>query len=84
MIVRSIGKKISLGFSIACLPCAAASFAAFIYMIREKGIEDVLSASAMATTLFFVSCAIVLYFISKPPHHKLQPWDASVPGSSLP
>jgi len=75
MIVRSTSKKIALGFAIACLICTAASLAAFIYFLVGKGVQDVLSASAMATTLFFGSCATVLYFISKPPRHELQPWD---------
>lgn len=36
--VRSTGKKIILGFAIACLPCMAVSFAAFIYWTLDKGI----------------------------------------------
>lgn len=75
MTVRSTGKKIALGFAVACLPCMAASFAIFIYFIWDKGIQDVLTASAMATTLFFASCTTVLFFMSKPPRHELQPWD---------
>jgi hypothetical protein len=75
MTVRTTGKKIALGFAIACLPCVAASFAAFIYLVWNKGMHDVLTASAMATTLFFASCTMLLYFMSKPPLHELQPWD---------
>ncbi|MEN9357046.1 MAG: hypothetical protein RL695_1217, partial [Pseudomonadota bacterium] len=37
---------------------------------------DVFTASAMATSLFFASTGFVLYAISKPPLHELQPWDA--------
>lgn len=73
MAVRSIGKKIALGFAIACLPGMLVSLAAFIYFVSNKGFQDVLSASAMATTLFFASCATVLYLISKPPRHNLPP-----------
>lgn len=75
MTVRTTGKKIALGFAIACLPCTAVSFAAFIYWIWDKGMQDVLTASAMATTLFFASCTMVLYLMSKPPLHELRPWD---------
>lgn len=76
MTVRSIGKKIALGFSIASLVCMLASLVTFIYFVQGKGMMDVLTASAMATTLFFASVAIVLFFISKPPLHELLPWDA--------
>jgi uncharacterized membrane protein len=75
MIVRSTGNKIALGFSIACLLCMVVSLAVFIYLIGSKGMQDVLTASAMATTLFFASCTTVLFFMSKPPRHELQPWD---------
>lgn len=77
MTARTTGHRIALGFAIACLPCMAISLATFIYFVWTKGFQDVLSASAMATTLFFASCAIVLYFMSKPPHYELQPWDAN-------
>ncbi len=76
MTTRSIGKKIALGFSIASVVCMIASAATFIYFQQTKGMMDVLTASAMATTLFFASVAFVLYFISKPPLHELLPWDA--------
>lgn len=74
MTVRSTGKKIALGFAVACLPLVAASVAAFIYLLVNKGMQDVLTASALAVTLFFVSCATVLFFMSEPPRHALRPW----------
>lgn len=80
MTVRSTGKKITLGFALACLPCIAASLAAFTYLVWDRGMQDVLSASALATTLFFASCALVLFLISKPPRHALLPWDGSEAG----
>lgn len=79
MTARTTGKKIALGFAIACLPCTVVSLAAFIYWIWDKGMHDVLTASAMATTLFFASCTMVLYLMSKPPLHELQPWDEKDP-----
>ena len=75
MTVRSTGKKIALGFALACLPCLAISLAAFAYLVWDRGMQDVLSASALATTLFFASCALVLFMMSKPPRHALLPWD---------
>lgn len=75
MTVRTTGKKIALGFAIACLPCVAISLATFAYLVWDRGMQDVLSASALATTLFFASCALVLFLMSKPPRHALLPWD---------
>lgn len=74
MTVRSTGKKIALAFSIACLPLMAASLALFVYLVLDKGLQHVLTASALATTLFLASCATVLFFMSKPPLHVLRPW----------
>jgi hypothetical protein len=74
MTVRSTGKKIALGSAIACLPLVAASFAGFIYLVFDKGMQHVLTGSALATTLFFASCATVLFFMSQPPRYALRPW----------
>lgn len=73
--IRSTGKKIAFGFAIACLFGMAASLMLFVYFLNSKGINDVLTASAMATIVFFGSCAVVLYFMSKPPRYELRPWD---------
>lgn len=75
MTARSTGKKIALGFAIACMLGMAASLATTIYFLATKGPQDVLSASAMATTFFFASCTVVLFFMSKPPRYELKPWD---------
>lgn len=72
---RTTGKKIAFGFAITCLVGMAASLLAFTYFLREKGMNDVLTASALATIMFFASCAVVLYFMSQPPRHELRPWD---------
>jgi hypothetical protein len=81
MPTRSVGKKIALSFSIFGLIGMFASIGVFIYFHQTKGMMDVLTASAMATSLFFASVAVVLYFISKPPLHELLPWDAPDPES---
>ncbi|MDP2785689.1 MAG: hypothetical protein Q8O38_14020 [Sulfurimicrobium sp.] len=72
---RTTGKKIAFGFAITSLAGMAASLLIFIYFLREKGISDPLTASALATIIFFASCAIVLYFMSQPPRYELRPWD---------
>lgn len=72
---RTTGKKIAFGFAIASLAGMAASLLVFTHFLREKGINDPLTASALATIIFFASCAIVLYFMSQPPRYELQPWD---------
>lgn len=82
MTVRSTGKKIALGFAVACLPLVAASLAAFVYLALDKGMQHVLTASALATTLFFASCATVLFFMSQPPRHALRPWHETEDGGS--
>ncbi len=73
---RSTGKKIAFGLCIVSFVGVAASLPVFIYMLKTRGIGDVASASFLAITLFFLSCGIVLYLISKPPLHELQPWDS--------
>jgi len=72
---RTTGKKIAFGFAVFCLIAMAATVALFFYFLNTKGINDVLTASAMATIVFFASCATVLYFMSKPPRYELRPWD---------
>ncbi|MDD5329145.1 MAG: hypothetical protein PHX38_04015 [Sulfuricella sp.] len=73
---RSTGKKIAFGFCVASFAGMAASLPLFLYLLFARGLGDVLAASAMATTLFFMFCGIVLYFMSKPPLYELQPWDS--------
>jgi hypothetical protein len=57
MTVRSTGKRIALGFAVARLPLVAASLAAFVYLVFDKGLQYVRTASALATTPFFSSAA---------------------------
>lgn len=76
MMTRSIGKKISLGFSMLSVVGMLVSIGVFLYFRETKGTMDVLTASAMATSMFFASTAFVLHAISKPPMHELQPWDS--------
>ena len=54
----------------------AVSLVTFLYFMVTRGGSDVITASLFASTLFFLSCGIVLYLMSKPPRYKLEPWDS--------
>lgn len=73
---RNIGKKIAFGFAVATFAGMAVSLATFLYFMVTRGGSDVITASMFATTLFFLSCGIVLYLMSKPSKYKLEPWDS--------
>lgn len=76
MTPRNAGRKIAFGFAAASIASMAVSLAIFVYFMATRGAGDVITASLLATTLFFLSCGIVLYLMSKPPKHKLEPWDS--------
>jgi predicted membrane channel-forming protein YqfA (hemolysin III family) len=76
MIPRNTGRKIAFGFSVFSFASMAISLLTFVYFMVTRGGRDVITASLLATTLFFLSCGIVLYLVSKPPQHKLEPWDS--------
>lgn len=76
MTTRSIGKKIAFGFAVASFISMAISLVIFVYFMVTRGGSDVITASLFATTLFFLSCGIVLYLMSKPPRYELLPWDS--------
>lgn len=78
---RTPAKKIALGFCVLTLFGMAVSAVFMVYFVVQRGVSDVLSASLFATTLFFASCAIVLYFMSKPPRYELRPWDEEEPAT---
>ncbi|MHB1590151.1 MAG: hypothetical protein ACYCTW_01250 [Sulfuricella sp.] len=74
MTPRNTGRKISFGFAVASYASMTISLMIFLYFMVTRGGSDVVTASLFATTLFFLSCGIVLYLISKPPKYKLEPW----------
>ncbi|MDP2827638.1 MAG: hypothetical protein Q8O37_03430 [Sulfuricellaceae bacterium] len=76
IIPRNTGRKISHGFAIFSLACMLISLVFFLYLFATRGITDVITASLLATTLFFLSCTIVLYLMGKPPQYVLEPWDS--------
>ncbi|MHB8167696.1 MAG: hypothetical protein ACYDDT_13150 [Sulfuricella sp.] len=77
MTPRNTGRKISFGFAAASYASMTISLLIFLYFMVTRGGSDVVTASLFATTLFFLSCGIVLYLISKPPKYKLEPWDSA-------
>lgn len=78
---RTPAKKIALGFCVLTLIGTAISAVMMVYYVIQRGPSDVLSASLFATTIFFLSCAIVLFFMSKPPRYELRPWDEEEPAA---
>lgn len=76
MTPRTIGRKIAFGFAVTSFVSMVVSLAILIYLLATRGSGDVVTASMFATTLFFLSCGIVLYLMSKPPRYKLEPWDS--------
>jgi hypothetical protein len=75
MAERTFGRKVALGFSVFSFLGAGAAVAVLLVMFSQRGAGDVIVASLLATVLFLLSCAVVLYQISKPPRHVLLPWD---------
>lgn len=76
MTPRTIGRKIAFGFAVAAFVCSALSLATFAYFMATLGGRSVITASLLATILFFLSSGVVLYLMSKPPRYVLQPWDS--------
>ena len=44
-------------------------------MAHSRGLNDPITASLLATIVFFISCTVVLYVMSKPLPHPLEPWE---------
>jgi len=76
MTPRNIGQKIAFGFAVATFASSAISLVILFYFMATRGSGDVITASLFATTLFFLSCGVVLYLMSKPSKYKLEPWDS--------
>lgn len=73
---RNAGKKVAFGFAMLSVIGAIVSLVFFGLSFAERGSDDPITASLAATIFFFVSCTVVLYIMSKPPRHELQPWDS--------
>ena len=80
---RTLSKKIAFGFAVTMLIGALASLGEFISLLIERNIRDVLTVSFMAMTIFFICCAIVLFFMSQPPRYELRPWSEELDGKKL-
>lgn len=76
---RNFGKKFSLYSAWFSLLCGAGSIAGLAYSASQHGMNHPISASLMAATFFFASCAVVLFVMSQVNPHKLEPWDGRLP-----
>lgn len=64
---RTIGRKIALGFSITSVVGAVAIVLLLaVNWITGNSYPGLINGSLMASVFFLVSCAVVLYFMSKP------------------
>ncbi|MBZ0092513.1 MAG: hypothetical protein K8F27_09865 [Sulfuricellaceae bacterium] len=72
---RTFGKKIAFGFAAAAFIGMAASSVFFVYFLFKGGVNGIVTSSVFATILFFMSCGVVLYLMSKPQRYALRPWD---------
>lgn len=63
---RNIGQKISLAAAIFCAFLSLPVFAAFVWLFRERGMQDTWTPSALTSVFFFLFCAVVLYVMSRP------------------
>ena len=63
---RGIGKKIALVFAGGSLTCAFLTLGLALWFWTSYGIGHVYTASLFATTVFFLSAAVVLHAMSKP------------------
>ncbi len=63
---RNIGQKISLAAAILCTFLSLPVFAAFVWLYRERGMQDTWTPSALTSIFFFLFCAVVFYVMSRP------------------
>lgn len=63
---RNIGQKISLAAAIFCAFLSLPVFVAFVWLFRERGMQDTWTPSALTSVFFFLFCAVVLYVMSRP------------------
>jgi hypothetical protein len=63
---RNFGQKVSLAAAILCTFLSLPVFAAFVWLYRERGMQDTWTPSALTSIFFFLFCAVVLYVMSRP------------------
>ena len=73
---RNFGQKVSLAAAILCTFLSLPVFAAFVWLYRERGMQDTWTPSALTSIFFFLFCAVVFYVMSRPKPH--LPQDDSV------
>jgi uncharacterized membrane protein len=63
---RHIGQKLALAAAVVCSALTLPVFGLFLWFLRERGMADSWTPSALTTVFFLGFCAIVLYVISRP------------------
>lgn len=63
---RNVGQKFALASSALCATLIAPSIGLFFWLKATRGFADTWTASAVSIALFFLSCAVVLYVLSRP------------------
>ena len=63
---RHIGQQVALATAAFCALLALPAFGLFLWLWRERGLNDTWTPSALASVAFLGACAIVLYVMSRP------------------
>lgn len=63
---RHIGQKVALATSVFCTLLALPVFGIFLWLLKERGMQNTWIPSALSTVFFLFFCAVVLYVMSRP------------------
>lgn len=77
-LIRNFGQRVALFSGIVCAALALPASAGFIWVWRERGGADPWVPSMAAIVFFLLSCAVVLYVMSRP-RPPLSPHDDAGP-----
>lgn len=63
---RNLGQKFAYVCAIVSALASIPAFGLFLWLRATRGMADTWTPSAISITLFFLSCAAVLYVVSRP------------------
>ena len=63
---RHIGQQVALATAAFCALLTMPAFAVFIWLWKERGLDDTWTPSALASVAFLGACTVVLYVMSRP------------------
>jgi hypothetical protein len=63
---RHIGQQVALATAAFCALLALPAFGLFLWLWKERGLNDTWTPSALASVAFLGACAVVLYVMSRP------------------